>query len=254
MRVRPEFPGWLILTFALLGLVSCSNQGARNALAPNSQSAQSFAADPNATRIITIPFSSTNFPGVQNNFFPLVPHTVYAYSQETPEGTETDTVKVTPDTKAIVGVTVTVVHDRVFLNGALKEDTFDWYASDKDGNVWYFGEDTHEVPSGDATGSWEAGKNGAQPGVIMLAHPMVGDVYQQENSPGVVADMARVKDLNATAVTPYGTLTGCIKTQEWTPLETGSRAFKHYAPGIGNVREDENKAGGPVVLTGFTTP
>jgi hypothetical protein len=148
------------------------------------------------------------------------------------------------------------VHDQIFLNGTLAEDTFDWYAPDNQGNVWYFGEDTKSFEGGTVSteGSWEAGQNGALPGIIMLAHPKVGDTYQQENSPGVVADMARVKDLSTTVTVPYGTFTGCIKTQEWTPLETGSRAFKYYAPGIGIVVEEENKAGGPVELTGFSTP
>ncbi len=255
MRIRSDVPSWLVASVAVLSLGGCSNQGAPNALAPTGQSAQNLMADPNATRTVTIPFDAGNFAThAPNSFFPLVPNTRWVYTQETPEGVETDTVLVTTDTKLIVGVTTTVVRDRVFLNGVLAEDTFDWYASDEDGNVWYFGEATQEFPSGSTLGSWEAGKDNAQPGIIMLAHPMVGDVYQQENSPGVVADMARVKDLDATAVTPYGTLTGCLKTQEWTPLESGSRAFKYYAPGIGNVMEDENKAGGRVVLTGFTTP
>ena len=253
MRKQPIFPLWLLMITAVLGLAGCSNQGARNTLAPSS--AQSLAANPNATRTITIPFDAGDFAThTPNNLFPLVPHTLYVYSQETPDGVEIDSVEVTTDTKVIASVTTTVVRDKVYLNGSLKEDTFDWYASDKDGNVWYFGEDTKEIASGSTQGSWEAGKNNAQPGIIMLAHPMVGDVYQQENSPGIVADMARVKDLNATAVTPYRTFTGCLKTQEWTPLETGSRAFKLYAPGVGTVMEDENKAGGPVVLTSFTTP
>src|SRR3990172_584552 len=183
MRAQPNFSRWLITPFALLGLASCSNQDARNALAPNTQSAQILAGDPSATRTITIPFDASNFEnGVQNDYFPLVPGTVYSYRQETPEGLETGTVEVTRKTKTIVGVTTFVVHDRVFLEGVLKEDTFDWYAPDKDGNVWYFGEDTREIATGSTAGSWEAGKAGAQAGIIMLAHPMVGDTYMQENS------------------------------------------------------------------------
>jgi hypothetical protein len=255
MRVPPTFLRCLITTFAVLGLASCGKQGPSSTLAPSTQSVQGLTGDLSATRVVEIPFDSQNFQGgIPNTYFPLVPGAIYAYRQETPSGVETDTVEVTHDVKAILGVSTTVVHDRVFLNGALEEDTFDWYASDKDGNVWYFGEDTKEIPTGSTVGSWEAGKDNAQAGIIMLAHPMVGDTYQQENSPGVVADMARVKSLDETAVVPYGTLTGCIKTQEWTPLEPGSRAFKLYAPGIGTVQEDENHAGGPVVLTGYSTP
>ena len=247
---------WTAAIVAVLGLWSCSKEGALNTLAP--RSAQSLATASSTTQTITIPFDSNNFSTHRpNSFFPLVPRTTYDYRQETPDGVETNHVAISQDTKMIVGVTTTVIRDQVYLEGVLKEDTFDWYASDKDGNVWYFGEDTKTFANGQVVstlGSWEAGKANAQAGIVMLANPMIGDVYQQENSPGVVADMARVKALNQTAVVPYGTLTGCLKTQEWTPIEPGSRAFKLYAPGIGTVMEDENKAGGPVVLTGFSTP
>jgi len=247
---------WTAAIVAVLGLWGCSKEGALNSMAP--RSAQSLATASSATQTITIPFDSNNFSTHKSNsFFPLVPGTTWDYSQDTPDGVETDHVVVTTDSKTIENVSVTVVHDVVSLNGTVKEDTFDWYASDKDGNVWYFGEDTKTIENGQVVstlGSWEAGKNGAQAGIIMLAQPKIGDVYQQENSPGVVADMARVKALDQTVTVPYGTLTGCLKTQEWTPIEPGSRAFKFYAPGIGTVMEDENKSGGPVVLTGFSTP
>jgi len=257
MRFQPKPIHALTMALALLGATSCSRDSVQNTLAPGTGAAP-LAASASAVRTITIPFDANNFKnGVENIYFPLAPGTKWAYRQETPEGVETNPVEVTQDNKTILGVKVTVVHDQVFLNGSLKEDTFDWYASDKDGNVWYFGEDTKTIENGvvvSTQGSWEAGTNGAQAGIIMLANPNVGDVYQQENSPGIVADMGRVKALNETVVTPYGTLTGCLKTQEWTALEPGSRAFKFYGRGIGIVMEDENKNGGPVVLTTFSTP
>lgn len=258
MRIQPSVTYRIIFLATVLALIGCSNEGARTGLAPlgpNSQSAQARTADPNATRI-EIPFVSGNFAGgVQNPYFPLVPGTVLVYRQDTPDGVETDTVTVTHDTKMILGVTTFVVHDAVFLNGVLKEDTFDWYAPDKDGNVWYFGEDTKELgPPVSTVGSWEAGKNGAEAGIIMLAHPQMGDTYFQENSPGVVADQARVKGLDETATVQYGTFTGCIKTQEWTQLEPGNRAFKFYASGFGTVLEVPNQGGGPVELTAVTRP
>jgi len=246
----------MIAILAVLALAGCSNGGGGAGSAPLAPSAQSFAADANATRI-TIPFVAGNFTGgVQNPLFPLTPGTVYTYRHVTPGGVETNTVEVTHDTKLIVGVTTTVIHDRVTVGGTLSEDTFDWYASDKDGNVWYFGEDTKKYEGGvvSTVGSWEAGKGNAEPGIIMLAHPHMGDVYQQENAPGVVADMARVKGLNESATVPYGTFTGCLKTQEWTPIEPGNRAFKFYAPGIGTVLEAENQNGGRVELVGLTRP
>jgi hypothetical protein len=250
---------WRIISIAtVLALTGCSSEGPRNSLAPlepGTQSARAEATDANAARI-TIPFHSADFVGgVQNTYFPLIPGTILSYRQETRDGVETNTVEVTHDTKAILGVTTYVVHDQVFLEGQLKEDTFDWYAPDKDGNVWYFGEDTRELgPPVSTLGSWEAGKDGAQAGIIMLAHPRMGDTYFQENAPGVVADQARVKGLNETAATPLDTFAGCIKTQEWTPLEPGNRAFKYYAPTVGTVLEVPNGTDGPVQLTGITRP
>jgi len=243
----------LIMTFATYG---CGNSPVRNTLAPTGSPSAVVPATAASQADVVIPFDPANFPGtVQNPYFPLVPGTIYTYRQETPEGVEINTVEVTRHTKTILGVQTTIVHDQVLLNGALSEDTFDWEALDKNGNVWYFGEDTRTLgPPVSTTGSWEAGVNGAQPGVIMLAHPSIGDTYLQENAPGVVADQARVKSLNETITVPYGTFTNCLKTQEWTPIEPGSRAFKYYARGIGTIEEDENHNGGPVVLTDFHTP
>ena len=258
MRVQPSFPRATLLIAALVGVLGCSNEGAPGGLAPPVQHAQSgptVTVDPSLARVV-LPFDPTNFVnGVQNPYFPLVPGTVLSYRQETPDGVETNEVEVTHDTKLILGITTIVVHDRVFLEGLLKEDTFDWYAPDKDGNLWYFGEDTRELgPPVSTAGSWEAGKGGARAGIIMLAHPQVGDAYYQENAPGVVADQARVKGLDETVAVPYGTFPGCVKTQEWTPLEPGNRAFKFYAPGVGTVLEVPNHVGGPVELIGVSRP
>jgi hypothetical protein len=257
MRFQPKSIYAMTMALALVGATSCSRDSVQNTLAPGTENAR-LAATASAIQSITLPFNADNFKnGVANIYFPLAPGTKWAYRQETPEGVETNPVEVTRDSKTILGVKVTVVHDQVYLGGSLKENTFDWYAADKNGNVWYFGEDTKTIENGavvSTEGSWEAGKNGAKAGIVMLAHPEVGDVYQQENSPGIVADMARVKALNETVVTPYGTLTDCLKTQEFTSIEPGSRAFKFYGRGIGIVMEDENKNGGPVVLTSFSTP
>ena len=103
---------------------------------------------------------------------------------------------VTNDTKVILGVTTIVVHDSVYEQGVLTEDTLDWYAQDEDGNVWYFGEDTKELDENgnviSTEGSWEAGVNGAKPGIVMEAKPRKGDRYQQEFATGVAEDMAQV--------------------------------------------------------------
>ena len=106
---------------------------------------------------------------VDNPFFPLVVGTKLVY-----DGDEHVEVTILPDTKAILGIAATVVHDKDFVDGELIEDTFDWFAQDRDGNVWYMGEDTKELDGGKVTstaGSWEAGVDGAVPGIVMLSLP-----------------------------------------------------------------------------------
>jgi hypothetical protein len=172
---------------------------------------------------------------------------VFRYEGETEDGLETIVVEVTNDTKAILGVNTTVVHDQAYLDGELIEDTIDWYAQDKDGNVWYFGEDSKEIEDGvvvSTEGSWEAGVDGAMPGILMLAHPKIGTKYQQEFAEGVAEDMAMVLSLSKSVEVPYGSFEGCLKTQEWTALAPGAREFKFYAPGVGLVLEVQRRGGG----------
>ncbi|HET9939591.1 MAG TPA: hypothetical protein VFR25_00670 [Candidatus Eisenbacteria bacterium] len=255
MRVRSSFAYAAIPIALTLVLIGCSQDGQRGILEPSHSEALATAGGAAEARVV-IPFAAANFVGaVQNPFLPLVPGTILTYRQETPEGVEINTVEVTNRTKVILGVTTYVVHDQVFLEGALSEDTFDWMAPDKDGNVWYFGEDTKELgPPVSTQGSWVAGQNGAMPGILMLAHPKVGNSYVQEDAPGVVADQGKVMDLNATVTVPYGTFTNCIKTQESTPIEPGDRAFKVYAEGIGTVVEIPNKSAGRVELIAVQRP
>lgn len=202
-----------------------------------------------SSNIVTPPFDPSAFvKGVNHPYFPLPPGRIYTYRNILKDTYELNTVEVTRDKKTILGVDITVVHDQVFIaDGSLGEDTFDWYAQDRQGNVWYFGEDTKTYDHGTLVtteGSWEAGKNGAHAGIIMLANPQVGDVYKQEDAPGVVADMAKVIALDATASVPFGNFTNCIETTEWTPIEPGDRAHKFYARGLGIVLETSTRQGG----------
>jgi hypothetical protein len=203
-----------------------------------------------SSNVITIPFDASHFTSPQPNaYFPLTVGATWNYASTSKKGgNETNVVTVTSDAKTILGVQVAVVHDVVYIaDGSISEDTFDWYAADKDGNVWYFGEDTKTYDHGvlvTTEGSWEAGKNGAQPGIIFLAHPEVGDVYQQENSPGIVADMARIIGVGETITVHGVTYENMIETTEWTPIEPGNRAHKFYAPGVGTVLETSTRQGG----------
>jgi hypothetical protein len=175
---------------------------------------------------------------IDNNYSPMKPGTKYIYRGATEDGIERNEVSITHQTKTILGVVCTIVEDKVWLNEQLVESTLDWYAQDKDGNVWYFGEDSKEYKNGNVVsteGSWEAGVDGAKPGIIMKANPQVGDSYRQEYLFNEAEDMAEVLGLNESANVPYGTFTNCLKTKDWSPLETDVIENKYYLPGIGFV-------------------
>src|SRR5262245_41263074 len=135
-------------------------------------------------------FDPANFvSGIDNPYMPLQPGTTFVYKTEATG--ELVTFVVTEQTKVIAGVTCVVVHDTSTVDGELAEDTFDYFAQDKAGNVWYFGEDTKEYEDGKVVsteGTWHAGVDGASPGIVMEANPQVGDAYNQENAPGVAED------------------------------------------------------------------
>jgi hypothetical protein len=177
-------------------------------------------------------------PTVNNQYFPLPPGTTYVYQAAVPEGTRRVEVSVQKETKTILGVTCRVVRDRVTLNGALEEDTLDWYAQHRDGTVWYFGEDAKTYQNGivvGTKGSWEGGVDGAKPGIVMEAHPAVGDRYRQEYLKDVAEDEAEVAALAESVTVPYGAFNACLRTRESTRLEPGVTAEKYYAPGVGQV-------------------
>jgi hypothetical protein len=193
------------------------------------------------------PKDFTTSTRIDNPYFPLNPGTTFVY-EGTPRGNgEHNEVSVTRDTKTILGVDCVVVHDRVWVKGDLVEDTFDWYAQDRAGNVWYMGEDASQYKNGALTGhegSWEAGVGGAQPGYIMEAHPQVGDSYRQEFLAGVAEDMAQVLSVSESVSVPYGSWAGTVlRTKEWSPLERSVLEDKFYVPGIGTVRDDTLKGG-----------
>jgi hypothetical protein len=190
----------------------------------------------------TPPFDPANFvTGITNPFFALTPGTVNFYEGESGGIAESDSAEVQTETKSILGVTATIVHDRVYSGGSLTEDTFDWYAQDADGNVWYLGEDTKELENGQVVsteGSWEAGANSAVAGIIMWADPSahIGEQYRQEFSRGVAEDLGKVVGVDQSVSVPFGNLTGCVKTEDSSSLESGLEN-KYYCPGIGLTKE-----------------
>jgi hypothetical protein len=185
-------------------------------------------------------FDPCNFGNqiIDNPYFTLTPGTTFTYQTKTEDGTEKDMVIVTNETKEILGITTTVVWDRVWLDEDLTEETFDWHAQDKQGNVWYMGEDSKEYENGKVVsteGSWKAGVDGAKPGIIMEANPQVGDSYRQEYYPGHAEDAAKVVSLNETVKVPFGTFTNCLQTRDVSLLEPMQDEDKYYCTSIGGV-------------------
>lgn len=224
----------------------------------------SFAKSGKATaKAATVPaFDPTNFTTpVPNPYFPLDPGTIWIYEAETEDGIERTTTTVTGVSPVIDSVTAVQVHDVSELeleNGdiILLEDTLDWFALDNFGNAWYLGENTLAYEYDDdwnfigtsSAGSWTAGLNGAEPGIIMLADPQPGATYQQEFAEGIAEDMGKVERLNGKVSVPYGDgdYSDVLVTKEWSPLEPGSVERKYYVAGIGLVLVEEFKGKGTV--------
>jgi hypothetical protein len=176
---------------------------------------------------------------IDNPFFPMTPGSRWIYKEKDVDGTLNRVeVTVTSRTRTILGIEARVVHDRVTVDGELKEDTFDWYAQDKDGNLWYLGEDTKEYEDGKVAstrGSWEAGVDGALAGILVPADPEVGMTYRQEYYKGEAEDRAEVESVDESAELSYGSFAGVLKTRETTPLEPDLVEHKYYAKGVGVV-------------------
>jgi hypothetical protein len=179
--------------------------------------------------------------GVDHPFLPLAPGNRWVY-EETGEDGEVERIEVVvqEETREIAGISATVVRDTVTLDGVLVEDTFDWFAQDREGNVWYLGEDVDNYEDGrlvDHDGSFQHGQDGAYAGIVMPAEPQVGDAYRQEYSPGEAEDLGEVLRLDGTASVPFGELDDLLVTRDWNPLEPEVVEEKSYARGIGLVHE-----------------
>jgi hypothetical protein len=178
---------------------------------------------------------------VDNPWFPLIPGTTFVYRGVKDGKAARDVVTVTNTTKTIQGVRCTAVQDRLDLAGRLAERTTDWYAQDRRGSVWYFGEATAELDrNGHVTsteGSWQAGRDGAQAGIYMTARPAVGQSRRQEYYKGHAEDHFAIVSVNAKVSVLYVSSSHAVLTREWTPLEPGTLDHKYYVRGIGNVKE-----------------
>jgi hypothetical protein len=146
-------------------------------------------------------------------------------------------------TRKVAGVEVAIVDVREFEDGELVEHTRDYYAQDRKGRVWYFGESVDDIENGRVVGhdgQWFAGRKGAKPGLFMPARPKVGKVFAQERAPGIAEDRSKVVALDRSVETPAGSFDGCIKTRDFAPLDNATE-FKFYCPGVGLVREQARR-------------
>ena len=229
-----------ITSLALLGLVLVVGHGCET---------MGFRAADYHPQINPADFQSN----VDNPYYPLVPGTTLKYIETDRGETSENEITVTHDTKMVMGVKCVVVHDVVKKKGQIAEDTYDWLSQHKDGTVWYFGEDTKEISPGglvSTQGSLEAGINGAQPGILMPGHPEPGEPYRQEYGRDVAEDMGQIVALGEIVTVPAGTFRDCVKTKDWSLLESGDEN-KWYCRGVGVIKETSS-GGVEAVLVGIT--
>jgi hypothetical protein len=177
---------------------------------------------------------------IDNPYWPMSPGSKWVYRETDQEGAlQRVEVTVTHRTKQIAsGVEARVVHDVVTEDGEPVEVTDDWYAQDSAGNIWYMGEDTAEYENGkpvSRAGSFEAGVDGAQPGIIMPADPEPGTTYRQEYYEGEAEDEGEIVSLDEQAEVPFGHFENVLMTKDTNPLEPKVLEFKFYARDVGPV-------------------
>lgn len=191
---------------------------------------------------------------VDNRYFPLAPGTCWVYGGEGAHA-ERIKVEVLTERRDIMGISAVVVRDTVSVDGETTEDTYDWFAQDRESNVWYLGEDTQEFDNGETSdaGSWEYGVDGALPGIVMPADPAVGDAYRQEYYAGEAEDMGEILEVGVTHSIGLGDYDDVVVTEDWTPLDPDVVENKYYAPGVGLIYETHvTDDTGAVELVEFT--
>jgi hypothetical protein len=246
---RQILAGMVIALFAPVAAVGCTSSGGSGPAPGGGASVTPASANSAA---ILAPIHGTYSPKIDpanfvttidNPYFPLKPGTDFLYRGVAENGKtpQTDEMFVTHQTKVIMGVTAVVVRDIVSSHGKPIEKTFDWYAQDKFGNVWYMGEDTRELRHGHfvkMSDSWEAGVNGAEPGIIMPGQPRPKVAYRQEYYPGHALDQARVLGSGGPIQVPFGSYGNTLLTVETSPqIDPGIAEDKYYVAGVGDIKE-----------------
>jgi hypothetical protein len=178
---------------------------------------------------------------IDNSYWPMSPGSRWVYRETSGDEVQRVVVTVTDRTKTIDGIEARVVHDLVTTpDGEKVEDTFDWYAQDSKGNVWYLGEDTKEYEDGKVAsteGSWEHGVDGAEAGIIVAAEPKQGLAYREEYYAGEAEDAAEVLSVEGKVQVPFGFFGDAMITRNYSGIEPKVEELKFYARGVGPVLE-----------------
>ncbi|MCZ7629860.1 MAG: hypothetical protein M5U19_12775 [Microthrixaceae bacterium] len=253
-------PCWVrALLGCLLVLPACGTDGAgTRATTTNAEVAEGAApvVDPGDGGDYAPSLDPADFvAGIDNPYLPFTPGSTWTYLGDSDGRTERVEVEVLSETRDIGGIEATVVRDTVYVDGEMVEDTYDWFAQDRDGSVWYLGEDTHEYEDGvavNANGAWEHGVDGAVAGMVMPAAPTVGDSYRQEYYEGEAEDMAEVLEVGVARSIEAGEYHDVVVTEDWTPLEPEVVEQKWYARGVGNIYSTHTRGkAGTVELVAF---
>lgn len=206
----------------------------------------------------TVRLTAADFvPRIDNPYLPFIPGSKWVYEATLADGTlERNEIEVLQETRNVNGVPGAVVHDIVYAGVQIAEETYDWYAQDKDGNVWYLGEEVDNYKNGalkDHAGSWEWGKDGALPGVIMWADPSVhmNEEYYQEFYAGEAEDKGQVLSVSESVSVPFGAFENVVKIYDTSEIDPDLQEEKFYASGMGMVREVNRLTGEEVVLIEF---
>jgi hypothetical protein len=219
----------------LPALAGCGSSGDNTSSAATQSGTNTFPQSSEPSNLNPADFTTN----IDNPYWPMPVGATWHVHVSNPQGESLqETIRVTDQTKKIAdGVTARVVRDVVYTNGKPSEITDDWYAQDKEGNIWYFGENTATIENGkkDTSGSFEAGKNGADAGIAMAAHPYVGLTYREEYYKGHAEDRTKVLALGQQVEAPAGHFTDAILTDDYSPLEPTVSEYKLYAKGVGPV-------------------
>lgn len=231
-RVGAAMAGIAVLLPALAG---CGSSGGSNSSTATQSGKNKLPQTSEPSKLNPADFTTQ----IDNPYWPMPVGRQWHVHVSNPQGESLQEIITVEDrTKKIAdGVTARVVHDVVYDKGKPSEITDDWYAQDRDGNIWYFGESTAEIHNGrrDTSGSFEAGRNGADAGVVMPANPRVGLTYREEYYAGQAEDRAKVLALDQQVEAPAGHFTGAVLIDDTSPIEPAVSEYKLYAKGVGPV-------------------